>query len=139
MCGICGVVQLGGEPRDVIDSAALLRMTDVMTHRGPDDRGVYEAPGVALGMRRLAIVDVEGGQQPVTNERSDVWGDPELGGILRSTAAPGARRQRGHRLHTRCDTGARSRICTRTSMLASRCSCGACLGSRCGTRVAGER
>ena len=103
MCGICGVVQLGGEPRDVIDSAVLLRMTDVMTHRGPDDRGVYEAPGVALGMRRLAIVDVEGGQQPVTNERRDVWaiqnGELYNHQQLRRDLDAG-----GHRLHTRCDT-----------------------------------
>jgi asparagine synthase (glutamine-hydrolysing) len=103
MCGICGIVQLGGEPRRVIDSDALLRMTDVMTHRGPDDRGVYEAPGIALGMRRLAIVDVEGGHQPVTNERSDVCaiqnGELYNHRHLRQDLAAG-----GHRLHTRCDT-----------------------------------
>ncbi len=103
MCGICGVVQLGGEPRDVIDSAALLRMTDVMTHRGPDDRGVYEAPGVALGMRRLAIVDVEGGQQPVTNERSDVWAI-QNGELYNHQQLRRELDASGHRLHTRCDT-----------------------------------
>ena len=48
-------------------------MTDVMTHRGPNDRGTYLAPGVALGVRRLSIVDVEGGHQPVSNEDGTVW------------------------------------------------------------------
>ncbi len=49
------------------------RMTDLMVHRGPNDRGTYEAPGVALGARRLSIVDVEGGHQPVRNEDGRVW------------------------------------------------------------------
>ncbi len=43
-----------------------------MTHRGPNDRGTYMVDGVALGVRRLSIVDVEGGHQPVLNERGDV-------------------------------------------------------------------
>ena len=103
MCGICGIVQLGGEPRRVVEKEALVRMTDVMTHRGPNDRGIYEAPGVALGMRRLSIVDVEGGHQPFMNERRDVWAvqNGELydhGSVRRELAA------RGHQLHSRCDT-----------------------------------
>ena len=48
-------------------------MTDVMTHRGPNDRGTLEAPGVAFGVRRLSIVDVEGGHQPFANEDGGVW------------------------------------------------------------------
>ena len=48
-------------------------MTDAMAHRGPNDRGTYVAPGVALGVRRLSIVDVEGGHQPFANESGDVW------------------------------------------------------------------
>ncbi len=68
MCGICGVVQIEGEPRRVLAPGVIDRMTDVMTHRGPDDRGTYEADGVALGVRRLSIVDVAGGHQPVTSE-----------------------------------------------------------------------
>ena len=65
MCGICGVVQVGGEARDVLAPGVLDRMTDSMVHRGPDDRGVFVAPGVGLGARRLSIVDVVGGHQPV--------------------------------------------------------------------------
>jgi asparagine synthase (glutamine-hydrolysing) len=68
VCGICGVVQVGGEPRRLLAPGVLDRMTDAMTHRGPDDRGTYEADGVALGVRRLSIVDVRGGHQPVSNE-----------------------------------------------------------------------
>lgn len=103
MCGICGIVQLDGEPRRLVDSGVLLHMTDVMTHRGPSDRGTYEAPGVALGMRRLAIVDVEGGHQPFMNERGDVWaiqnGELYNHGELRHDLA-----RRGHHLVTHCDT-----------------------------------
>ena len=73
MCGICGVIQLGGEPRPVVAPGVLDRMTDTMTHRGPSDRGTHEADGVALGVRRLSIVDVEGGHQPFANEDESVW------------------------------------------------------------------
>lgn len=61
MCGICGWVGDG-----TLD--ALNTMTERLTHRGPDGKGHWLSKGVALGMRRLAIVDVEGGQQPVFNE-----------------------------------------------------------------------
>ena len=44
-----------------------------MTHRGPNDRGTYQAPGIALGVRRLSIVDVTGGHQPFANEDRSVW------------------------------------------------------------------
>jgi asparagine synthase (glutamine-hydrolysing) len=73
MCGICGVVQLDGEPRRVVSPETLDRMTDVMTHRGPNDRGTHLAPGIALGVRRLSIVDVAGGHQPVSNEERQIW------------------------------------------------------------------
>jgi asparagine synthase (glutamine-hydrolysing) len=103
MCGICGIVQLAGEPRQVVDSNVLIHMTDVMTHRGPNDRGLYEAPGVALGMRRLSIVDIKGGHQPFVNERGDIWAiqNGELYNHERLRADLDAR---GHRLRTRCDT-----------------------------------
>ena len=51
--------------RDDVDPVG---MTDAMSHRGPNDRGTYLAPGIALGVRRLSIIDVEGGHQPVFNE-----------------------------------------------------------------------
>ena len=73
MCGICGVVQLTGEPLEVIAGEVLDRMTDVIGHRGPDDVGTYAAPGIAIGVRRLSIVDVAGGHQPFPNEDGSVW------------------------------------------------------------------
>ncbi|MBV8556571.1 MAG: asparagine synthetase B, partial [Planctomycetaceae bacterium] len=48
-------------------------MTGAIAHRGPDDEQVHVEPGVALGARRLAIVDLAGGRQPLANETGDVW------------------------------------------------------------------
>ena len=62
-----------GEPRAVVSPDVLDRMTDAMTHRGPNDRGTYLAEGIALGVRRLSIVDVEGGHQPFANEDGSIW------------------------------------------------------------------
>lgn len=68
MCGICGVLSGGFPP----DTAAITAMADTMVHRGPDDRGVYAAGPVGLGMRRLSIVDLAGGHQPIFNETGDI-------------------------------------------------------------------
>lgn len=82
MCGITGAVWTdAGEP---IDPATLTRMTDVLAHRGPDDRGSYVSQtaahhypggiaGAALGFRRLSIIDLAGGNQPLSNEDGSVW------------------------------------------------------------------
>ena len=68
MCGIAGVVTRGAAPpRELIGA-----MCDVMRHRGPDGEGVYVEPGVGLGMRRLAVLDLVTGDQPVTNEAGTV-------------------------------------------------------------------
>jgi len=64
MCGVAGIFDLRGER--AIDQAALKRMTDALTHRGPDGEGFFVAPGIGLGHRRLAIIDMEGGAQPFT-------------------------------------------------------------------------
>jgi asparagine synthase (glutamine-hydrolysing) len=80
-----------------------MHMTDRMTHRGPNDRGTYEAPGVAMGMRRLSIVDVEGGHQPFVNERGDVWA-VQNGELYNHQLVRADLQARGHRFHTRCDT-----------------------------------
>ena len=102
MCGICGVIQVWGEPRPVVAPEILDRMTDAMTHRGPNDRGTYTADGVALGVRRLSIVDVEGGHQPVANEDGSIWcvQNGELYNHDQIRAGFG----NGHRLRSRCDT-----------------------------------
>jgi asparagine synthase (glutamine-hydrolysing) len=72
MCGICGVFE---PARDTgIEPAVLKRMADSIRHRGPDAEGFYHAdPGVGLAHRRLSIIDVEGGAQPLSNEDGSIW------------------------------------------------------------------
>jgi asparagine synthase (glutamine-hydrolysing) len=65
MCGICGMI---GRP----DAAAVRRMAGAMAHRGPDDESYYEDGGAALGFRRLSIIDVAGGRQPLSNEDGSI-------------------------------------------------------------------
>lgn len=103
MCGICGVIQVRGEPRPVTAQEALDRMTDVMRHRGPNDRGTYLADGVALGVRRLSIVDVAGGHQPVRNEDATVWA-VQNGELYNHAEERRTLEGRGHRLRSLCDT-----------------------------------
>ncbi len=103
MCGICGVVQVGGEPRPVLAAETLDRMTDVMRHRGPSDRGTYLADGVALGARRLSIVDVEGGHQPVTSEDGSLWA-VHNGELYNHLELRRGLEASGHRFRSRCDT-----------------------------------
>jgi asparagine synthase (glutamine-hydrolysing) len=100
VCGICGIVSLAGAP---VDRARVERMNDSLAHRGPDSAGIYLAGGAALAARRLSIIDLAGGDQPIANEDETVWvvqnGEiynfPELRDEL--TAA-------GHVFRTRCDT-----------------------------------
>lgn len=70
MCGIAGIVER--DLRAPLPPADLERMVRALEHRGPDGHGVVHLPGVALGMRRLAIVDVATGQQPIANETGTV-------------------------------------------------------------------
>src|SRR5438445_11951457 len=69
MCGICGVA--GGDPSDGRDLVA--RMCAARVHRGPDDEGSVQLDGVTLSMRRLSLIDLEGGHQPIHNEDSTEW------------------------------------------------------------------
>jgi asparagine synthase (glutamine-hydrolysing) len=70
MCGIAGWVTNDGSP---VDEPALAAMTASLTHRGPDGGGMHVEPGCGLGHRRLALLDVAGGAQPMTNEDGSVW------------------------------------------------------------------
>ena len=101
MCGIVGIIKLNG--RETVDEARLKRMRDVLRHRGPDGEGLWIGGPVGLGMRRLAIVDVLGGRQPMANEDGTVWivynGEVYNHADLR----PGLE-QRGHCYRTRSDT-----------------------------------
>lgn len=100
MCGIAGIVALSGAPPAESDVA---RMCDAMTHRGPDDAGYLVDGPVALGMRRLSIIDLSGGHQPIYNEdgsvavvfNGEIYNYRELRGWLES---------RGHRFSTSSDT-----------------------------------
>ena len=71
MCGICGVVSF--QPGNRIDLSILKRMNDTIRHRGPDDDGYYQDAQANLAMRRLSIIDLHTGQQPISNESGDIW------------------------------------------------------------------
>ena len=70
MCGICG--QTFADNRQP-DRVVLERMNAALTHRGPDSDGFYQSPGVGLAMRRLAIIDLFSGDQPISNEDDSLW------------------------------------------------------------------
>ena len=71
MCGIAGVIH--NDPRRPIDIQVLDEMTDIVRYRGPDDRGTWVGNGAGLGHRRLSIIDVSGGKQPMSTNDSDCW------------------------------------------------------------------
>ncbi len=101
MCGICGIAGRDASA-SVLDRERLHAMTEAIVHRGPDEEGLHLAPGVALGMRRLSIIDVGGSHQPVANEDSSVLavfnGEIYNYRELRSDLAA-----RGHRIATEGD------------------------------------
>src|SRR5438093_687 len=96
MCGICGV--FGRSDRGTVEA-----MLDTLRHRGPDDAFIVGGEQFNLGARRLSIVDVAGGRQPMANETGAIWA-AENGELynypqLRPRLVAG-----GHTLHTHCDT-----------------------------------
>lgn len=101
MCGIVGVVQANTLRQFDINDVG--RMADAIFHRGPDDYGLFEDQNVILGMRRLSIIDLEGGHQPIHNEDRTVWvvnnGEIYNYQRLRRTLI-----DRGHRFETNSDT-----------------------------------
>jgi asparagine synthase (glutamine-hydrolysing) len=99
MCGICGVA--GGDPSDGRELVA--RMCAAMVHRGPDDEGSVHLDGVTLGMRRLSIIDIEGGHQPIHNEDSTVW-VVQNGEIYNHLELREVLLNAGHTFATRSDT-----------------------------------
>jgi len=70
MCGIAGILSFDGRP---VVAERIAAMTDAMVHRGPDDAGVWLGDGVGLGMRRLSIIDLAGGHQPLAIEDRTLW------------------------------------------------------------------
>lgn len=71
MCGICGIVDL--KSSQSVNQDILLKMTQAMKHRGPDEQGIYQCDSVGLGSRRLSIIDLAGGRQPIANEDESMW------------------------------------------------------------------
>jgi len=102
MCGICGVA-FTARSRHRVDERMLERMRDVLTHRGPDDAGVFAEEGVGLGFRRLSIIDLAGGHQPMASAdgalqiiyNGEIYNHPALRAEIEA---------RGVRYRTRCDT-----------------------------------
>src|SRR5262252_2133746 len=102
---MCGIVGMSGP--DLTGNVAardlIARMCGVIEHRGPDDEGHYIGPGIAMGMRRLSIIDLATGRQPISNEDGSIWivfngeiyNHRELRELLLA---------RGHKLRTRSDT-----------------------------------
>src|SRR5437899_1044130 len=101
MCGIAGIVKR--DPRETVDEARLKRMRDVLRHRGPDGEGLLLDGPVGLGHRRLAIIDVAGGHQPMANEDETIW-IVYNGEIYNHAALRPGLEARGHRYRTRSDT-----------------------------------
>ncbi|HZQ96675.1 MAG TPA: asparagine synthase (glutamine-hydrolyzing) [Candidatus Sulfotelmatobacter sp.] len=101
MCGIAGMVQT--HPDGVVDTAAVHRMCQAIVHRGPDDEGIFVKSGVGLGMRRLSIIDLAGGHQPIFNEDKSIW-IVYNGEIYNFQELRPDLEARGHRFSTHTDT-----------------------------------
>ncbi|MDD1779545.1 MAG: asparagine synthetase B, partial [Candidatus Helarchaeota archaeon] len=101
MCGICG--QYNFKDETSVDSETIKRMTKTLVHRGPDDEGYHLLGPLGFGFRRLSIIDLEGGHQPMSDREKSIWvvfnGEiynfPELRKELKSC---------GHVFQTKCDT-----------------------------------
>jgi asparagine synthase (glutamine-hydrolysing) len=102
MCGITGFVNADGRP---VDRALLERMNRAIIHRGPDEDGFYVNENVGLAMRRLSIIDLAGGQQPMHNEDRSKW-LVFNGEIYNYQELREGLLERGHKLYTKSDTEA---------------------------------
>ncbi len=101
MCGLTGIFEFDRSAE--IPKELVHRMNETIVHRGPDDEGIFTAPGIGLGFRRLSIIDLAGGHQPISNEDGSIW--VLLNGEIYNY--PELRKElleRGHTLATRSDT-----------------------------------
>src|ERR1700681_3734954 len=102
MCGIAGILDLSGERRPV-PHGLVRAMAGAIVHRGPDEDGYLEVPGLAFASRRLSIVGLADGRQPIYNEdhsvsvvfNGELFDYPEMRAALSA---------RGHQFRTHCDT-----------------------------------
>src|SRR5580704_16366033 len=101
MCGLTGIFEY--ERHTEIAQDLIHRMNETIVHRGPDDEGIFVGPGIGLGFRRLSIIDLSGGHQPISNEDGSIW--VMLNGEIYNY--PELRKEmleKGHTLATRSDT-----------------------------------
>src|SRR5688572_30821159 len=100
MCGIAGIMSFDRAP---VSLSELRSMCGSISHRGPDDDGFYLGRGVGLGMRRLSIIDLSTGTQPVRNEDGSVW-VVFNGEIYNYRELRRGLEARGHKFYTETDT-----------------------------------
>ena len=101
MCGICGIFYPDRQQR--VDRDLLAAMNQQIAHRGPDDDGFYVRDNIGLAMRRLSIIDVQTGHQPISNEDESLW-IVFNGEIYNHRELRQDLETRGHRYRTRSDT-----------------------------------
>ncbi len=101
MCGICGILYCGEERR--VQRDTLAQMNAHIVHRGPDDDGFFVEGNVGLAMRRLSIIDIRTGQQPISNEDKSLW-IVYNGEIYNHRELRSKLEARGHRYRTKSDT-----------------------------------
>jgi asparagine synthase (glutamine-hydrolysing) len=101
MCGIAGIFDTGGGAP--VEGEAIRRMCHTLIHRGPDDEGIYVQEGIGLGVRRLSVMDLVSGHQPVHNEDNNVW-VVFNGEIFNFRELRAELEGRGHHFYTNSDT-----------------------------------
>ncbi len=101
MCGICGQYNFGSS--EPVRRSDIEAMTNAMVHRGPDDEGHYIAGPLGLGFRRLSIIDLAGGHQPMSDEQESVW-VVFNGEIYNFLELREELQSHGHVFRTKCDT-----------------------------------
>src|SRR5436309_11424126 len=101
MCGIAGIIDLAGGR--TVPPGAVPAMAQALYHRGPDEDGFLERPGLALASRRLSIVGLADGRQPIFNEDRSI-GVVFNGELFDYPEQKAALESRGHRFRTHCDT-----------------------------------
>ncbi|MDZ7267382.1 MAG: asparagine synthase (glutamine-hydrolyzing) [candidate division KSB1 bacterium] len=103
MCGICGIMTFS--PSQTVVPEELRRMNDALFHRGPDEEGFYYSDQIGMAMRRLSIIDLSSGQQPISNEDGTLW-IVYNGEVYNYLALRAELERRGHRFKTKSDTEA---------------------------------
>src|SRR5439155_22257324 len=108
MCGICG--QFNFASNQPVEPDTIRRMTQTMVHRGPDDEGYFISGRVGLGFRRLSMIDLAGGHQPMSDAEETVWVvcTGEMYNYRGLRAQPQAT---GHQLRSNADTEVTSQGC----------------------------